>query len=393
MRALVLGGSGLFGSFAVRRLAAAKLVSEIGIAGRNEDALKRVASEVGDKARTVQVDIREEDRLASLLPEYDIVVNVAGPEWEVLLPALRAAIAAGTDYCDIGAFGKTIERQLELDSAAKDRNIIAVVGIGFDPGLDNLLAVHASRKFDPAVEVQLRHHWFGPYILSDALEVFRKTGRVDTSVHATFRVMNEPVPVYRDGRWVSVNALENPVEVPLTEHETAWALPLGTSEVVTLPRFLSDVRTVSTVLVVDPPQLHELFLREAERMAREGLAPMEAAKSFLRRIGEDPDRWLKRTEGLPPPPGWTVSVAATGRKDGRWARYTCWPDGLPSSTTIPLTVAALRILRGEISARGVLSPESCFEPISFFKEAATYGDEADRNKPLLGERFEWLDMK
>ncbi len=88
-----------------------------------------------------------------------------------------------------------------------------------------------------------------------------------------------------------------------------------------------------------------------------------------------------------------MSVAAIGRKDGRTARYTCWPDGLPSSTVIPLTVATLRILRGEISARGVLPPESCFEPTSFFKEAAAYGEAADRNKPLLGERFEWLDMK
>ncbi len=393
MRVLLLGGSGTFGSAAARRLAAAELVSEIGIAGRNEDALARVASDIGDKARTVPFDICDENRLSSLLPAYDLVVNAAGPEWEVLLPALKAAIAAGTHYCDIGAVGRTTERQLELDSAAKDRNVVAVVGIDFDPGLDNLQAVHASRQLDSVAEIQLRHHWFGPEYLSDALEVFRKTGRVDMSVHGIFRLMNEPVPVYRDGRWVSVNALENPVDIPLSEDKTARALPLGTSEVVTLPRFLSSVRTLSTVLVVDPPQLYGLFLREAERMAREGLAPINGAKSFLKRIGEDPDRWLKRAEGVPPPPGWSVSVAAIGRKDGRTARYTCWPNGLPSSTVIPLTVATLRILRGEISARGVLPPESCFEPTSFFEEAAAYGEAADRGKPLLGERFEWLDLK
>ncbi|MBI2201400.1 MAG: SDR family NAD(P)-dependent oxidoreductase, partial [Armatimonadetes bacterium] len=96
MRVLVVGGSGLFGSLTARRLASSDLVSEVAVAGRKEERAARVASEIGEKARAVQIDVRDERRLATVAADYDIVVNVAAPEWEVLLPALRAAIAAGT---------------------------------------------------------------------------------------------------------------------------------------------------------------------------------------------------------------------------------------------------------------------------------------------------------
>ncbi len=373
-----------------RRLAVSEIVSDIGIAGRNRDALTRVASEVGEKARTVQVDIRDEDRLASMAADYDIVVNTAGPEWEVLVPALRAVVAAGTDYCDLGAFGQTTKLQLQLDSAAKERDMVAILGIGFDPGLDNLLVVHASRTLDTVEEVQLRHHWFGPPYLSEALNLLRETGHVDTSVRGILKILSEAFSMYRDGRWITVDPLENPLEVPLAKHGTVPAYPLGTSEGITLPRHLPGVGSVSTVLVVSPPQLQELISREAWRIRREGLGAAGAATSFLKTIEEDPDGWLKMPEGVPPPPPWTMSVTATGWKRGRRARYTCWPDGLPSSTSIPLTVATLKILRGEVSVRGVLPPEACFEPMPFFEETAGYAAEEDREKPLLGESLEWL---
>ena len=114
MRVLLLGGSGRYSSSSGRHVAEFDLVSEVGVAGRNEDALNRVATQIGSKARVVQVDILDERRLASVVADYDIVVNMAGPEHEVLLPVLRTAIAAGKHYCDVGADGETVEKQLAL---------------------------------------------------------------------------------------------------------------------------------------------------------------------------------------------------------------------------------------------------------------------------------------
>lgn len=384
MRVLLLGGSGRLGSALARRLVDSDLVSEVGIAGRTQAALTRVASEVGDKAHTVEVDILEERRLASVAKDYDVVVNTAGPEWEVLLPALRATITAGTHYCDIGADGQTVEKQLELDSMAKERGIVAIVGMSLDPGLDNLLAVHASRQFDRVDEIQPRFYVAG-YIRESANEM-RNTGRIDTSLQHIIHAMSGPVRIYRDGRWMDIDPAENRTDITLPEGGTAIAYPYGHSETITLPRHLPGVSDVSCLLGVSTPQLGELLFHEARRTSRGELTVKQATRSFLETIGTDPDRWLETSGGSRSVPGWRMWVVATGWKDGRRARYTCWPIRL----TGPLAIATLRILRGEVSARGVLPPEACFEPIPFFEELARYRRDEDRDKPLLGEFLEWF---
>lgn len=391
MRVLVVGGSGLFGSLTARRLASSDLVSEVAVAGRKEERAARVASEIGEKARAVQIDVRDERRLATVAADYDIVVNVAAPEWEVLLPALRAAIAAGTDYCDIGGFGFTAEQQLQLDSAARERGVVAVVGMGLDPGVSNLLAVHGTRKFDRLEEVQLRYVFNIPGFLTDlpqAVERLRSTGHVDATLLGTIYLASMPVRAYRNGAWIELDAWKNPVEMTLPDGETVTGYPASFAESLTLPRHLPGVQSVTSLLSYFPQQLNELRFREGQRIAREGLSPVEAARSFLETIVADPDRWLQAPAKFPHV--WGTWVVATGWKNGRRARYAWWPLGPLYSTSIPLTVAALRILRGEVSARGVLPPEGAFEPASFFEEAAKHAKDEDRGKPLIGERFEWL---
>ena len=88
-RILLLGGSGKQGGRYAPKLVASDLVSEVGIAGRNLERLDRAVTKIGNKAHAVQVDILDEHRLASVAADYDIILNTAGPEYEVLLPALR----------------------------------------------------------------------------------------------------------------------------------------------------------------------------------------------------------------------------------------------------------------------------------------------------------------
>lgn len=392
MRVLVLGGSGLFGSSTARRLAASDLVSEVAVAGRNREALDRTVTQVGEKARAVQVDIRDEGRLASVAADCDMVANAAGPEWEVLVPGLRAAIAAGAHYCDIGADGGTAEAQLALDSAAKERDILAVIGMGLDPGLDNLLALHASRKFDRVEDIELRYIWSLLRMYPEPerrFEELRTTAKHPGAEDLFPYLAGRPARSYRDGRWVDLNPWENPVEVTLPDGMTVTAYPVGMPESITLPRYISGVRNVSSLLGLCPPQLNELLFVEGRRIVDQGVAPTEATKSFLETAFADPDRWLRTP--APPASAWDMSVATTGWKEGRRARYTCWCLRVPVSTTIPLAVATLKILRGEVSARGVLPPEACFEPTPFFEEMASYAKAEDRDKPLLGERFTWLE--
>ncbi|MFZ2098116.1 MAG: saccharopine dehydrogenase NADP-binding domain-containing protein [Anaerolineales bacterium] len=101
MKVLLLGGTGSFGKQTAVLLSCESLITEIGIASRNLEYAQGVAAEIGDKAHGVYVDIRDRSQLSSTAAGYDIIINTAGPAFEVQVPAMQAAIQAGTHYCDL----------------------------------------------------------------------------------------------------------------------------------------------------------------------------------------------------------------------------------------------------------------------------------------------------
>ncbi len=384
MEVLLLGGSGRFAEAAARCLAESDLVSGIGVAGRSEAALRRRAAEVGEKAHPVVVDILDEPRLAEMARSYDILVNAAGPEWEVLLPALRAAIRAGTHYCDLGADGRTAEKQLGLDLQAKDAGILAVVGIGFDPGIDNLLAVQACRQFDRVEAVTVCYHLALPDdLLREAVDGLRRSGRVDPSWQMLLGILAGPVPVFRAGAPVLVRPEDSRVETVSPAGHSATAYPVATPEQLTLPRYIPGVRDVTCVCGISPRELSDLVRQEASKISTGQSTVRDATRTVLRVVGDDPDRWLSGNA-----PGWDMWLEIVGAKGGRRCRYTCWPVRV-DGTGVPLAVSARKILRNEVPSRGVLPPEACFEPEPFFEEVARFMPNEDRHKPWFGEKFDW----
>src|SRR3990172_7478539 len=98
MRVLVVGGSGEFGVPTVRALAALDEVTEVVIAARNLDRAQLAAQACGAKVSAVQVDATDVDALTNVIRGFDFLLNAA-PGTGV--SAIRAAIAAGVNYCDI----------------------------------------------------------------------------------------------------------------------------------------------------------------------------------------------------------------------------------------------------------------------------------------------------
>ncbi len=385
LRVLLLGGSGRFADSAARCLAESDVVADVTLAGRTESTLRRRVSGIGEKADAVTVDILDERRLAGLAADYDIVVNAAGPEWEVLLPALRASIQAGVHYCDLGADARTTEKQLELDAQAKDAGVTAVVGMGFDPGIDNLLAMEARKQFDRVEQITVCYHLALPDdLLREAVDEVRKRGRIDPSWQMVMGILAGPVRAFRDRSWVMVRPREHATKTVSPTGSTALAYPVATPEQITLPRYIPEVRDVSCVCSITPPTLSELIYRNVREIEQGTSTVRDATRTFLHEVGSHPGRWLKGSAS-----GWDMWLVVTGVKDGRRRRYTCWPvraDG----TGIPLAVAARKILRSEVAVRGVLPPEACFEPMPFLEEVGSFMPAEDREKPLYDESAQWL---
>ena len=186
-----------------------------------------------------------------------------------------------------------------------------------------------------------------------------------------------------------LDPLENPVEVIHPSGSMITAYLTDSPSILTLPSYLLGVQTVTCLLGMIPPQLMELFIQKSQRIARGETDWTGAAMDFFETAVSDKEHWLTFPASVPR--GWGMWVVAEGLKDGRKARYLCWPSMILNWTTVPLIITALRILRGEVSKHGVLPTEACFELVSFLDEASKYIPEKHQGKPLLNDRLDWLE--
>lgn len=379
------------GQRTARILAGSDVVSEIVIAGRNLEAAKRIAGELGEKATALQADAMEEGRVASLATGYDLLVSAAGPDFKVVLPALRAAIKAGAHYCDPSADGPAMEKALTLDASAKASGVSAIVGIGLMPGLSNLLMLHAARQLDRVEDVTYCSLWPVPDWgdPTTVLSEWRKAGHADGSWQTIMRVVGRKARQFREGRLVEVDPTKEVLRVAPPQGGEVTAIPVGSCEPITLPRVVTGIRSVSSLVSLLPPQLNELWRELGRRIAAGEVDESEASFLFYERLAAEPDRWLTAPEGVESK--WVEWAEAVGTKSGRRVRYRCWPDTPWETTSGPLATAALKILRGEIRTRGVLTPEACLEYTSFLADGARNGLYEPPTGNLLRQSIEELE--
>ena len=395
MRVLALGGAGEYGKPAARILASSNLVSEIVIAGRNLEAAQSCAQDIGEKAKGVSIDLSNRDKLVALARDCDIVLNITGPEWETVLKVLEASIAAGTNYCDICADGPTTEAALELDSAAKAKGVTALLGIGAFPGVGSLLMVHAAHQLDQVRQV--RSCGFFPAaafgVTKDAVRAFRERGHLSAGWQMFMKWGSPPFHAYRDGALVSISNRTEETKTMMPGNGEIPAVLVGCPEVVTIPRSIPEVKDVYTLVSWFPFQLNGIYGELGGRIAKSELNESQAALAFLDLIAAEQDQWP------PVPDGFSKYgmrwAEAVGIKHGNRTRYSCWPTSnwygwRNNPTPVALALAALKILRGEITTRGVLTPESCLDPLPFIKEVACQMLKTDEPGNLLNEAWETL---
>lgn len=395
MRVLALGGAGEYGRHAVRVLASSSLVSEIVIAGRNLGAAQSCAKDTGEKARGVSIDVSDRDRLVVLARDCDIVVNTAGPEYEIVLKVLEAAITAGTDYCDIGGDGPTTEAALELDSAAKAKGVTALLGIGACPGVATLMMVHAARQLDRVEEV--RSCGFFPAaafgITKDLVRGYRETSHLSAGWQMFMKWGTPPFHAYRGGALVSIKNKTEEMKTMMPGNGEIPAALVGGPEVVTIPRSIPEVQDVYTLVSWFPFQLNGIYGELGGRVAKGELSESQAALAFLDLIVAEQEQWQPVPNGFP---RYGIRWAeAVGTKDRSRARYSCWPTSgwygwRNNPTPVALALAAFKILGGEITTHGVLTPESCLDPLPFFKEVARQMLKTDEPGKLLNETWQTL---
>jgi saccharopine dehydrogenase (NAD+, L-lysine-forming) len=354
----VLGAAGTIAPAIVHDLARSEEVERLRLLDLDGPRAGGVAGEHGaGRADAHEVDARNPDALAAVLDGVDVLVNTAS--YRVNLDAMRACLAAGCHYLDLGGLYWMTTRQLSLDDEFRSAGLLAVLGIGSSPGKTNLMAAEAVDRAGgaPVRSIEVAAAGRDPVAHDDGR--FRPPYAVQTLLdELTLR----PV-VLREGSPVEIDPLAPGGSVDFGE-------PIGAAE--TIFTLHSELATFG-----------ESFGCE-EASFRLSLAP--AVETRLRElVGAPPEEVEAAAREAAPASSETVSVhlVQVGTADGATVTVRAVTEphfglgGSIVSTAAPAAAAVRLLARGSLSperhSAGVKPPERCLDREEMFAELRARG--------------------
>ncbi len=160
VKVAILGIGGL-GRILALELAADPHVTELVLADKRGDrsrAMKAIGR--GATVRPLQVDVTQPGPLREALQGVDVAINAALPEFN--LAVMAACLDAGCSYLDSWGLSPVapgerpgVLAQLDEDEAWKSRGLTAVVSMGSDPGVSNVMARVAADRLASVDEIRI----------------------------------------------------------------------------------------------------------------------------------------------------------------------------------------------------------------------------------------------
>ena len=364
MNILVLG-AGRMGLGAVHDLARQPDVARVTVADVDGERARSVAARAGAKGQAVAVDVADHAAVTALMRDHAAAISCVNYWLNEQLA--KAAIDAGTNFCDLGGNNTVVATELALDDAARAQGVNVIPDCGLAPGMTQVLVAHAVSRFEQVDEIHIR---VGGLPLSpkpplDYQLVFAVEGLINEYV--------ERARVLRGGKIVEVDSM---TEV----EELEFPAPFGTMEAFqtsggtsTLPdTYLGRVRELDYKTIRYPGHcakfkaMIDLGLCSSEPV--DGVVPRKFfGEMLVRHLPHDePDVVLVRVE------------VAGGGKRLRYDiidRYdeTTGLSAMMRTTAFPASMVALMMARGQTTAKGALPQERCIDPELFMRELAARG--------------------
>jgi lysine 6-dehydrogenase len=355
---------------AVHDLASQTDVTEVTVADAFGDKAREIAARVGAKVTPVQIDVNDEAAVVELMRGHAATISCVNYWLNEKLA--RAAIAAGTNFCDLGGNNDVVAAELALDRQAHDAGLNVIPDCGLAPGMVAVLVAHATERFDSFEEIHIRVGGLpqDPKPPLDYQLVFAVEGLINEYV--------EPARIVRDGRIVSVESMTEleSLEFPAPfQKMEAFQTSGGTS---TLPEtFFGKVRELDYKTIRYPGHcdkfktMIDLGLCRSEPLTVDGVQvpPRRVLGELLVRNlpNEGPDVVLVRVE--------VIGTMEGAQKRLRYDIIDSFDpetglSAMMRTTAFPASIVALMMARGQTTAKGAQPQERCIPPQLFMDELA-----------------------
>ena len=368
MKMLVLG-AGRMGLGAVHDLAAQSDVREITVADADMSKARDLADRFGSKVTPVQLDASDERAAVALMRGHAATISCVNYWLNERLA--RAAIEAGSNFCDLGGNNDVVDAELRLDAEARARGINIIPDCGLAPGMVAVIVAHGVARFKTVDEIHIRVGGLpqNPKPPLDYQFVFAVEGLLNEYV--------EPARVIRDGK---IKILE-----PMTEVETlsfpapfekleAFQTSGGTSTLV--ETYLGKVKQLDYKTIRYPGHcakfkaMMDLGLASSEPIEVDGVRVKPRrlfGELLVKHLPHDePDVVLVRVQIVGE--GRSLTYDIIDRQDPKSGL-----SAMMRTTSFPASIVALMMARGQTTQKGALPQERCIPPEPFMAELRKRG--------------------
>jgi lysine 6-dehydrogenase len=357
MKIVAFGGAGAMGRMSVRDLASRDIVEKITIADYNLEEAAVLAREIGEKCSAVRVDANNHSNMVAIASGNDVALGTIGPFYKYEEKVARACIEAGVNYVSICDDYDGADAILKLDEKAKEAGITMITGVGWTPGITNVLAKKAVDDLDEVEDIAV---YWGAHA-SDTV------GKAVT-LH-TMHIFAGTIPSFQRGRRVMIPAgsgwekirFPEPVGVVNVFH-------VGHPEPVTIPRVI-DARNVT----LKGGLVEHYFNILGKIVAGLHLTTSERGKDILGGIMNPLLPYFEKFD-RPVETASAGRVDVTGKKGKEWMHRAYGAVAhMDVLTGLPASIAVQMIGENKIDAKGVMGPEIFPDPDEFLRRLKTGG--------------------
>ncbi len=158
MRILIVGGAGLMSAGTARDLLS-KLssdVTKIIAADANAERLESLKNSLNDpRLETRAFDVNDRTALLELLAGCDLCINGVPTFAGFQMAIFEACLEAKRPYVDYGGMGVYTVKQKARHEKWKSAGVTAVVGLGSDPGMSNIICRAVADRLDTIDRINL----------------------------------------------------------------------------------------------------------------------------------------------------------------------------------------------------------------------------------------------
>jgi len=353
MKVIILGGCGGMGRYASKTISSFNQIQMLTIADLHKEDAEEFANQLGPHVKGIGLNINDKALLHEILKSFDIVINTVGPFFRYGYEVLKTSLEANCHYMDICDDWEPTEKMLELDHVAKEKGLLAILGLGASPGITNLLGAIAINELDQAETIYTG--WGMDEAKPEDISSQKETNAA--MIHAIEQISGK-VKIFKNKRFQMTKPLKE-IEINYPQIGNFKASIFGHPEAITFPKHYKNLQ--ASMNLVHGDRLTITILRLINKLIGLGVLSKRSAARFL--------DWLERNtssnnskqqNSLP-----EIYALAIGSKNNKLESVGVSFDGTPTrelsmgdATGLPLALGLKMFIEEEIPTRGVISPES-----------------------------------